>query len=409
MSEANKSGSRHYYRLPPCPAYDVEGTESWLEDMAEKGFFLTQDGFFVGFGIFEKRAPGKVRYRLEAAPRQVSMWAEDGGEPDGDARQLNEEFGWEYLGSRGQFYIYRAENPAAPEMNTDPQVQALAVNAVHKRERNNVIRSVLVFIAVWLVDIKAGFLTLIMELGTPFAVFSVGLLLWLLCVSIAGAVHLERLRKRLMAGEGLDHGKDWDRKAAHYRARKLLFPAMVTLWAVWLLCMWSEDIMDENLISLHDFEGSVPFATLEDFSEGEYTREIWGFSNTVEIKSDILAPEIIHWREVGHATDGEGEEILSGGLHVDYYRTASPVLAKALATEFIMREKLDRSGFTYRYKRLETPQVEADFAAAYIDSTGMTNIIICLDEVMLRAMFYKTSTKAVTLQQWAEIMYESIK
>ncbi len=36
---------RHAWRFPPCPAYDVEGTESWLSDMAAQGLVLGKDAF----------------------------------------------------------------------------------------------------------------------------------------------------------------------------------------------------------------------------------------------------------------------------------------------------------------------------------------------------------------------------
>ena len=39
MAETDMT-ARRAYRLPPCPAWDVEGMERWLEDMAERGFFL---------------------------------------------------------------------------------------------------------------------------------------------------------------------------------------------------------------------------------------------------------------------------------------------------------------------------------------------------------------------------------
>ena len=55
---------KHVYRLPPCPAYDIEGMESWLSDMAANGLLLSADGFFAGFAIFEKSEPRAVRYRL---------------------------------------------------------------------------------------------------------------------------------------------------------------------------------------------------------------------------------------------------------------------------------------------------------------------------------------------------------
>ena len=62
-----------YYRLTPCPAYDVEGMESWLEDLAEKGLFLTRDGFFCGFGFFHREEPRKVKYRLQAHISRVIL------------------------------------------------------------------------------------------------------------------------------------------------------------------------------------------------------------------------------------------------------------------------------------------------------------------------------------------------
>lgn len=92
---------KHAYRLPPCPDYDVEGTESWLTDMAGQGLHLTKDGFFFGVATFEKGDPQEVRYRLEAAPKTTSMWAEDGGYPDQDAVELSRDLGWEYVANRG--------------------------------------------------------------------------------------------------------------------------------------------------------------------------------------------------------------------------------------------------------------------------------------------------------------------
>ena len=60
-----KIGKR-VYRLVPCPWYDVEGIESWLESMAREGYFLRKEAFFSGFTSFEQGEPKTVRYRLEA-------------------------------------------------------------------------------------------------------------------------------------------------------------------------------------------------------------------------------------------------------------------------------------------------------------------------------------------------------
>ena len=49
------------WRLPPCPPYDVEGTESWLYDMALQGWMLEKDGLFFGVASFEKKNPASIR------------------------------------------------------------------------------------------------------------------------------------------------------------------------------------------------------------------------------------------------------------------------------------------------------------------------------------------------------------
>jgi len=45
---------KHAYRWAPCPAYDIEGTESWLESLASEGLMLTEDGFYLGIGVFDR-------------------------------------------------------------------------------------------------------------------------------------------------------------------------------------------------------------------------------------------------------------------------------------------------------------------------------------------------------------------
>ena len=107
---------RRAYRLPPCPAYDVEGTESWLSDMAREGLHLAPDGFLLGFAAFERGAPAQVRYRLAASLRQPGLLDDNGGGPDPEAVELGREMGWEYVARRGDFYLYRTARPGAREL-----------------------------------------------------------------------------------------------------------------------------------------------------------------------------------------------------------------------------------------------------------------------------------------------------
>ncbi|MBQ6059354.1 MAG: DUF2812 domain-containing protein, partial [Clostridia bacterium] len=125
------------WRLPPCPAYDVEGTESWLTDMAAQGWMLEKGSFFFGVASFEKAKPAAARYRLEAAPKHASDWDDNGGSPDFEAVEMNADSGWEYVARRGQFYIYRSKAGSSREMHTDPQVQALAIKTLQRRQIGN--------------------------------------------------------------------------------------------------------------------------------------------------------------------------------------------------------------------------------------------------------------------------------
>ena len=127
-----KRQSTRVWRFPPCPAYDVEATESWLQSMAAQGLHLSEDGFFAGFACFDRGEPKQTRYRLEAAPGAA------GEGPDEQARELTEAAGWRFTARRGDFLIYASDEPGGVELHTDPRVQALSLNLIRKRARRSV-------------------------------------------------------------------------------------------------------------------------------------------------------------------------------------------------------------------------------------------------------------------------------
>ena len=60
---------------------------------------------------------------------------EDGDDPEEEEIELSEAYGWEYVTRRGDFYIYRSLEENVRELNTDPEVYALAMKMVQKRQR----------------------------------------------------------------------------------------------------------------------------------------------------------------------------------------------------------------------------------------------------------------------------------
>jgi hypothetical protein len=282
MSAEKKSRTIH--RLPPCPSYDVEGTESWLSHMAEEGFHLARDGFFAGLATFEEGKPAKVRYRLEAAPKGTSIFSDNGGEPDPEAVALCRELGWEYVAVRGDFYVYRSSLPGARELNTDPAVQAMVLSKVRKRRRAAFLNLLLWFVLYPLLTFATGPLLTMIQMGTWFMLLGVLLFLWVLRDSLRELLWLRKLEKKLLAGQPLDHRSgSWKRRTRRHPLLSLLQLLLLVLWVGALLWDWGVSASDANRVPLEEYQGHPPFATLADLvGEGELFRNMSGMGfNTV--------------------------------------------------------------------------------------------------------------------------------
>ena len=125
----NELRKKQRWVLVPCPDYDVPAMESWLEEQAMQGLFLSKDdGFFLGLACFETGNPKRVRYRLDAVPKEKAFSEFD--EKKQAAIALAEEMGWEFVAEWKEFLIYRCGDAHLPELNTDPAVQALSLKRV---------------------------------------------------------------------------------------------------------------------------------------------------------------------------------------------------------------------------------------------------------------------------------------
>ena len=394
------------YRYPPCPDYDVEAMESWLSDMAAKGLVLTRDGFFFGFGNFEKTEPKTMRYRLEASKYRSGPLNEYN--PPEEAQEIYEAMGWQYVAARGNFYIYCTDDPEALELHTDPQVQAMNIDAARKRIRNDII-----FEVVWII-LMFGFylgngvrgtplLLAVLAFGTPASLLFVVLLSWTVVEMFSRFAALNRLRKRMRSGELLSHNKDWRKgRAAHIAGIIANWILTLTLAGVLISsCTKAVDNTDE--IPLDEFTGTVPFATMEDFlpdctyeqDKSSIGREL----NHIELRSDVLAPLIIEYTQNG---DLDGDDIhLSGGLGVTYIEARSEWLAKELVREFIRNGKGSK-----HYKLLELSLEGVDQCEAFIDI--FPTVVLRKGNVVVRADFYHSSENKISLEQWAGTIAASI-
>lgn len=120
-----KYGKR-FLKYCPFGLYDAECLQIWLEKCAESGIFLTGSGsIFPGVLMMEYGEPEICRYRiLSVLPRT---------QDDREMYRMMEESGWKFVaeGSAGM-EIYYTDNPDAPEIHSDPDLQAEETGRVKK-------------------------------------------------------------------------------------------------------------------------------------------------------------------------------------------------------------------------------------------------------------------------------------
>lgn len=317
-------------RLAPCPPYDVEACESWLSDMAQQGLMLELWGILDV--RFRREEPRPVRYRLTAARLKGSVLFSPPGHPDAGEEALYKEAGWHFVCRHREFFIYACDDPAAPELHTDPAVQALSLKMA--------CRSAVYYWIGWLISLAMqisnyrsldGILFIVERplLNLTFAFCFA----WFAVYWLHNLHSIFALRRKLKRGLPSDHHKNWRRSAPLYRfadgVYRLIFPCMIVL----LFFVIFLPIRPYYPRTTEEEKAAMPFATMGDLAEGifvPYAEDGDAFYNSVETRHTLLAPRIIEYRERGRIMQGD-DVLLDNYLAVDYYETLTPWLAQKLA------------------------------------------------------------------------------
>jgi len=400
----------HIYRIPPCPAYDISGMENWLSDLAEEGLFLVQDGFFAGVAAFEYRKPRQVRYRLEAAQRKTGMLSDNSGEPDPEQVELSKKYSWEYIAKRKDFYIYRSFDPSARELNTDPEVQALALNAVKKRQGSALLSSVF-FLFIYPVLLTRGCIMLTaINMGTWWMALVLLLAVLMIVDGVRAFIHLKKMQKSLINNGCYGTESDWRKNAVPYFIRKTIKATLAVLLVFAFLKNWGITVTNEKKILIEEYKGTVPFATIKDFAgEGssEYTLTMKGLNmgfNTIEEKSDWIAPRCIEYNEHAKVKNSEGK-IIDGGLYVDYCELRNPKLAKILSRELYRLDMMKKG-----VELIDAPNLQADYVIAYFNTLRFPTVVIQKDNIVVKAFFFQTSENyTIPIEEWADMICDSLE
>lgn len=387
---------KHIYRLAPCPAYDVEKIESWLQGMAKEGWILEKEGAIFGLLSFQKAAPQNLRYRLEPKKDGTGF----GDVPELEIQALCEEYGWEYADSYGNFFIYRSARSDAREMNTDLQVQAAAMKA---GKRNSTITLVLDFIL--LGNIFSNFLSMpvwsLVHLGLGFHLVHLIALIWLAVDGFLHWRHLHRLHKQLKANIPLNHNKPWKQGAAFHLFSKFAYILVIFLLFGMLFGACSRSL-DLEYTKTADYPGDPPFVTAADIlPDGEFCEQRFLQSyNAYTSDSTFFASRIIEWKEYGQITAADGI-IMDGPLTVTYYETRWPWLADGLMHD-LYRDAKGNSHFV----ELIPPTLDVEAVLCY--NNIYPTILIRQGNILIEASVGLGTDGQYLLEEWSHRMAEML-
>ena len=278
-------------RFIPVDSLDIAAMESWLADMAEDGLFLVSFGAY--FAHFESRPPRKAAYRLEPAS---SLYLT----PDEKKLEILDEFGWEYVASVDKyFHVFRAKTEVAPEIHTDPAVQAEAYEKLYRSQRNWGIPYVLasvVFLYLTIFTEKPGFFNIAL-LGLSHILYG----LYMAVIAVLGVRHFLRLRKiknLLKTGTPLSHSADYKRKRPLRLAAcifiLLLFTVTFLSYTFGMIVQWDTDWRELSepipMVSLAEIEQDPAFQNGHiDDANTTYVGGDW--DNQISFDSSFLVPQ----------------------------------------------------------------------------------------------------------------------
>ena len=396
--------SKTVYRLPPCPDYDTAMTESWLEHLAQsEGLFLTRDGFFMGLGFFEQGTPRRVRYRLAGSEQPTGILADNGGDPDPDMIELSSEMGWEYCGYRGDYHIYRADDAGSVELSTDPEVEAITVEAIKKR-RTQSLHSLIFWGLMWpLLRMSFAFLQIVITLGTWRTLMVLAFMFLSVWGSAKKIIHTSRLLGRLRSGLGIEPVAYNEKKHRSYLIRRALW---IIFTAATFFCLIHFFFIAEREQDYAEYTGELPFPDIVELAEGTGFKS-W-FANDIVVTRDPIAPLSIELDQSGDVLGGK--VFKHGGLDIAYYELCSPLLSKPLAKEiFRFETRHDRHLFSEdEVVTYPIPEgLDVDYAIAYRGT--FQTIVMAKGSKVIRVCLYATGENGLDFDHWASIYAESIR
>ena len=382
-------------KFTPVSPYDIQGLESWLEDLSLWGLFLVKFG--TTFSIFAQGVPKRTRYRVEYCKPYYT------DEPPQDLLDLYRDFGWEFVCWAGNIDlpIFRTQDPQAEEPHTDPSLQGTLLKKVAERLKRAFLHDAILLLAVFSLMLAAGLALFVISYPVLLAVIAYeAVQTFTRCRSW---LRVRAVVRSLQDGVPMNHKISYPNRI---RSNLAQFVLLLLFLALLLLHYYFNNAPAQN--------------TQEDFSP-ILLSELEGRSDSVAV---INCPHPLslcysQWEVIQIQTFGiEGGRTNWVRMDVDWYRPLIPALAEPLARD-LLRTSIwldglgsswwtapiaDRDGWTVTEYKLDS----VDWCAIAVhEESGLQAAAVCANGQAARARYTGSANLADHLEEIAGMVRET--
>ena len=302
----------------PYELYDVAGLEDWFSQMAAEGYHL-EDCWEnqAEFRVEEPKA--NVRFRLEAQGTYEYDWNQDEAYKAG---------GWDHVTTiRGFFCIFRCDDPAAPELHTDPKIQSWTMKKLLRRQSLGLLMWFLYWVIIWNVRLGVavgGWAEMVSFMLTENAVLlslgaTVLFVAHFLVIQTNQLVMLFRLKRRLASGLSMDREMRNPRSFWRHGFRLVLVGGLLVSLVAGNALYQREPVAVDP--------AKYPHVTMEEVIPAGYFTEELEFTQKAELKTSLLVPVQFRYTDRAFKDDEVGTR---ARVYLDYNEAISPGAAKLI-------------------------------------------------------------------------------
>ena len=387
MSQETKFYDWDHDSALPAGLYDVAANETWLEEKNLKGWRAV--GTTSSRICFSRCEPAPCRYRLQPLQRKKEVM-------DEERIALYRGLGWGYVGPVGGVYhLWRCEDASAPEIDTDPVVQADGYRYLKSRMvRTAVIELVILLglLALCLWTTAEGSTMLRETLRSTVPLKTLVLMVGMVCAvpwEVMEVRTMRRLLWRLETGIPLERPRP-------YKKKRWVQRGMVGAFIVYLILntvntFWPVGNGDILGWSAMDKDSPKEGMVYVDVTELEPPDDVVEFDFAIT-KFHELAPWVTQVQMQQLHQVGPGHYLVTANADTTYYD---------LRFSFMVPTLVNDIRYTYRYwepfEEINSPYLDRFLITSYEDKG---NVAIAAKGSEVIELFYSGETDLRTLDAY---------